>query len=250
MEYTEKRKRKREEIIDDSDGRSFGAMLGISAAFLWRNLIVKPIRWTWRQTARLTRWALGTTWLVTAWTARTTWRVTVWAVQHTWAATVWTVRAPFRALGWLYNTFVRGIPEPDDPFLAIRWRIKRRFRRRQRFMTHLFAFVGVNFIAAADAMLNSFKYQYYTDRSLLSYAVMMAFWVALLVFHFMRMRLADEEDRTMQAVLERQHDYQTPYLVEDDYAADAHMDERYTRLSAEDGSYAEVEIPREKRKRR
>jgi hypothetical protein len=231
MEYTEKRKRKREEIPH----RSFWAVLGVGTLFLWRSLIYKPARWMWRHGLRLTRWTL-----------RSSWRVTVWALQKTWAATKWTVLAPFRLLRWLYNMFIRGIPEPDDPFLAIRWRIKRRFRRRQRFMTHLFAFLGVNFIAAADWLLNSFKYHSYTGRSLLAYGVMMAFWVAVILFHFMRMRLADEEDRTIQAELERQRDYQMPYLVEDEYT----LNERYTRLAVSGESSSEMELAPEKRKRR
>jgi hypothetical protein len=182
--------------------------------------------------------------VATKWTAFSTWRATVWTAQRTWAVAKWTALAPIRALGWLYNTFIRPIPEPDEPFLAIRWRIKRRFRRRQRFMTHLFAFLGVNFVAGADWLLNSFKYQSYTGRSLLGYGVIMLFWVALLIFHFMRMRLADEEDRAMQTALEHQRDYQSPYLVEDEY------DERYERLSDDGELVIDYEIPSEKRKRR
>ncbi len=221
MEYTEKRKRKRD------DHYSVWASVGVAAAFMWRNLVVKP-----------TRFMLGALWLLTLWTARAAWRTTVWTVHQTWALTKWTALAPFRAVRGLYNTFVRGIPEPDDPFQAIRWRIKRRFRRRQRFLTHLFAFLGVNFIAVADALMNSFKYQAYTGRSLMGYGVIMTFWLVLIVFHFMRMRLADAEDHAMQSALERQ----TPYLVEDDYA-------RYARLTASDDERIETDMPHLKRKR-
>lgn len=231
--YSEKRKRK------NTSALSGAGILAGGAAFIWRNLIVRPTRWAWRQFTLASRFTLNAAvWL------------TVWAGRGMWRASVWTVRAPFRAVGWAYRTFVRGTPEPDEPFAAIRWRIARRFRRRNRFLTHLFAFLAVNFAALIDFMMNSPRYHSYTPRSFIgSYVVPMAIWATLLIFHFARMKLAEAEDNAVQTVLERQSNWQTPYLVEDEYADDT---ERYTRLSDD----AETKRPindayaHEKRKRR
>ena len=52
-------------------------------------------------------------------------------------------------------------------------------------------------------------------------------WAMLLLFHYVRARMGDAEDNAMEAALERQTSWETPYVVEDEVV----YDERYSRLT-------------------
>lgn len=225
-----KPKRKRVEIIDDFDIEPHPNRL-IQVwdffvrvlAFCINNLLITPLRWVWRQSIRLLRFSWDVSFAVLRWGWRLTGRVLNFAIDKSVKVVIWTARAPFRLMGWLWQWLFGG-PEPDDPMQALRWRIKRRYRRRNRFITHVFAYFSMN--GYLWLTYNpSYYYSYEPLRS--TPALFTLFWGVLLFFHFIRMRMGDAEDNAMEAALQRQTAWETPYVVEDEVV----YDERYARLS-------------------
>ena len=124
-----------------------------------------------------------------------------------WRATVWTAIAPFRLLRWLLhglNILINGrIPEFETVReREIYLRVKRRYRRRSRFITHVFAFVLVNGIMWIEWFSRP---DYYRPQSGPAYVGITLIWAFFLLFHHMRVRLGNEEDDAMEAAFEREY---------------------------------------------
>jgi hypothetical protein len=244
-----KPKRKRNETVDDFYTEAQPSLLAQAwnfsvrlLAFCINNLLIAPLRWTWRQSMRLLRFTFDVSVAVLRWVWRITGRALSFTLDKSWKALVWTARTPFRFLGWLWHWLFGG-PEPDDPMQALRWRIKRRYRRRNRLITHAFAFV----ILVGYFWLDYNPIYYHPYEPLRSTpAAFTLFWSVLLLFHFIRARTGDAEDSAMEAALERQSAWETPYVVEDEVV----YDERYSRLTdAEMVDYPVDERVKAKRKR-
>lgn len=228
-----KPKRKRVEIIDDFDIEPppnrliqvwdfFVRVL----AFCINNLLIAPLRWVWRQSIRLLRFSWDVSFAVLRWGWRLTGRVLNFAIDKSVKVVIWTARAPFRFMGWLWQWLFGG-PEPDDPMQALRWRIKRRYRRRNRFITHVFAFVGFNGVLWWDRFSYAWRISYDYSPWYLSPLGFTLLWGVLLLFHYVRVRTGDAEDSAMETALQHQTAWETPYVVEDEVV----YDERYARLS-------------------
>ncbi len=242
-----KPKRKRDEFVDDyfDEPRLFAQAWNFFVrvlAFCLSNLLITPLRWTWRQSMRLLRFTWDVSVAVLGWGWRLTGRVLGFTFDKSVKAIVWTARAPFRFLGWTWNWLFGG-PEPDDPMQALRWRIKRRYRRRNRFITHVFAYFTMN----GYLWLTYNSSYYYPSEPLRSTpALFTLFWGVLLFFHYVRARMGDAEDNAMETALERQTAWETPYVVEDEVV----YDERYSRLADDEIlDYPVDEQLRGKRKR-
>jgi hypothetical protein len=170
----------------------------------------------------------------TVWTLRSSWKATVWIFRTAWDATVWTVRLPFRALSWA-GQLVFGPPVKfsDPRYAEIYALIARRYRRRSRFITHLFTFILVNLTFWIDWYYQR-QFYYFEDNPVSSGLVWFTLaWMAVLAFHFIRMKHGVEEDRAIEQAIEREHDWQA--MQRRDYGDD----ERYSRL-VDDGEAMEL----------
>jgi 2TM domain len=242
-----KPKRKRDEFVDDYDDaprrltQAWNFFVRV-LAFCTNNLLIAPLRWIWRQSMSLLRFTWDVSFAVLRWSWRITGRMLSFTFDKSLKTIVWTARAPFRFLGWTWNWLFGG-PEPDDPMQALRWRIKRRYRRRNRFITHVFAYFTMN----GYLWLTYNPTYYYPDEPLRSTpALFTLFWGVVLFFHFIRMRMGDAEDSAMEAALQRQTTWETPYVVEDEVI----YDERYARLTDDEMlDYPVDERLKQKRKR-
>ncbi len=229
-EITVKRKRKREEIYEESLYVSGESPFTQLLRFLWR-LLTAPVSWSWRQFTRL----LSATWRWTKaavrWTLRSSWKATAWTISTAWDATVWTVKLPFRALVWTWQlVFGPPVRFSDPRYAEIHALITRRFRRRGRFITHLFAFMLVNFIFWVDWLYDRQYYysgDYPVSSGLLWFTVV---WGIVLAFHFIRKKHGVEEDRAIEQALEREREWEAMKRREYD------DDERYARLADDDES--------------
>jgi uncharacterized membrane protein len=227
-----KYKRKREELSEETLYRNGESTLTQILRFLWR-LLTAPIVWSWRQSMRL----LAATWRMIrsalAWTLRSTWKIITWTFRSAWDATVWTVKAPFRAVGWVWQLIFGPPVRYSNPrYAEIHALIARRYRRRSRFITHLFAFILTNALFWIDLF---YKENYYSSDYPFSFRnnllIFTALWVVVLLFHFIRMRHGVEEDHTIEQAIERErqweaaqrNSYDDPYVGQD----------RYARLSAD-----------------
>jgi hypothetical protein len=221
-----KRKRKREEIYEDSLYSSGESPITQLLRFLWR-LLTAPVRWSWRQFTRL----MSATWRMTKaalrWTLRSCWQVAVWTFHTAKDATVWTIRLPFRAFNSIWQ-FVFGPPvQFSDPrYAEIYALIARRYRRRSRFITHLFLFIITNTLLWLDwryTQPNDYFYPFYPFYSTPLLFTMI--WTIVLLFHFIRMKHGVEEDRAIEQAIEREREWQALKRREYDH------DERHTRLA-------------------
>lgn len=228
-ETTVKRKRKREEIYEESLYISGVSPLTQILRFLWR-LLTAPVSWSWRQFTRLVSATWRMTKAATAWTLRSFWKATVWTFNTAWDATVWTVRLPFRALAWTWQlVFGPPVKFSDPRYAEIYALIARRYRRRSRFITHLFAFTLVNLIFWVDWLYER-QYYYYSDdypvsSGLLWFTVV---WSVVLAFHFIRMKHGVEEDRAIEQAIEREREWEM--MTRREYGDG----ERYSRLVDDD----------------
>ncbi len=125
-------------------------------------------------------------------------------------------------------------------------RIRRRYRRRNHFILHLFAFVGINAGMWIDWLdMTAYRYDAYAPYSLGPRLGFMAFWGVVLLLHYIRLRMGEAEDRELENALEREYERQQPLYYEemDEYYGD------YAHLS-DDPAAAEYlpEPPQVKRK--
>ncbi len=228
-ETTVKRKRKREEIYEESLYISGVSPLTQILRFLWR-LLTAPVSWSWRQFTRLVSATWRMTKAATAWTLRSFWKATVWTFNTAWDATVWTVRLPFRALSWTWQlVFGPPVKFSNPRYAEIYALIARRYRRRSRFITHLFIFTLTNAIFWIDWFLHDRYYlpEYPINSGLLAFSVG---WAIVLLFHFIRMKQGVEEDRAIEQAIEREREWEALKRREYD------DDERYARLVDDDES--------------
>lgn len=187
-----KRKRKNEEWYDWADGELPPSQAGWLVQLLglsWR-VIRAPFRWTWHQSVAALRWS---------W--RTTGQVTRWSLRMTWAMTVWTVTSPFRGLRWLFSS---KEPVPQNRYEAIQQRIRRHYRRRNRFITHLLLFI-LGSAAMWINVANASYYPIYMYTVVLQQTIGISIgWAIALLYHYLRVRMADAEDQALEAALERE----------------------------------------------
>lgn len=124
-----------------------------------------------------------------------------------WRVVVWSVKAPFRFLGWTLhglNSLINGrMPELETAReREIYRRIRRRFRRRNRLYTHMLVFiVGIAslWVERANRLYGS------PFHPMEPYVFFTMMWTALLVFHYMRVRMGEAEDDALEAALEREY---------------------------------------------
>ena len=197
-----------------------GRVLGRLIQGCFQVLIVKPLRWAWQ--------------------------VTLWSLRWTWRATVWAIKAPFRWTGWLLRelwalSFGR-MPELETAREREIWRrVRRRYRRRNFFMTHIFAF----------ALIIGGMWIQYLSLTWRSYATPYLFvtliWAFFLLYHFVRYRLAEAEDTALEAALEREYERAArsqPLYYEE---IEKYYGDQYRRLS--DEPPLEARLPKAKRRR-
>ncbi|MBZ0302432.1 MAG: hypothetical protein K8J31_21980 [Anaerolineae bacterium] len=151
-----------------------------------------------------------------------------------WRVTLWAVKAPFRALGWLFRSLILLINGRPPEFETAREReiyrrVKRRYRRRNRLMTHLFAFIlilGTAWISWL-ASLNDWAYRWrepYTGQ-VIAFTLL---WAFFLIFHYVRYRMSESEDQALETALEREYEREVrsrPVYYEESqeyYGADAY----------------------------
>ena len=220
--YSEtKPKRKREEIP------TLGGMLGAMGGGVWR--------FSQRAISRVLHW----TWLAVKWSAIGSWRAVVWLTLFTWKGAGWALGLPGRMLGGVVRWW-RG-PEPyfeSERERDIYQRIRRQFRRRNRFLLHTFTYLALN---------SAFWIQWYNmsrgayPPSLWNYLALSVVTSLFLLFHFLQMRSAVAEENALETALNRER-----------YYADQYDSLRYTRLS-DDGEIVDdyyVDETEAKRKRR
>jgi len=229
---TVKRKRKHSEIIEDEFYAGTPAKSWIGSLF--RLLVIAPVAWSWRLCMRLISGVWNTAMATVRWTLRSTWRVVTWSSRTAWDATVWTVKLPFRALGWAWQAvFGPPVRYSNPRYAEIHALIARRYRRRSRFITHLFAFIFLNLYFWIDFIYTDYRYYFdqqpFTSTPLL-FTIM---WGIVLLFHFIRTKQGVEEDHAIERAIEREREWQARQ------PQDTFTDERYARL-ASDGDAVEL----------
>jgi hypothetical protein len=233
-----KRKRKNEESYDWVDGELpppqanwLSQLLSLS----WRG-IKAPFRWAWQGTLSALRWSWRQTVAMLHWSWRFTKQAAVWTLRATWAATKWTVVAPFRGLRWLFGG---EEPIPQNRYDEIRLRIRRHYRRRNRFITHLLLFALANVVMWVNAIIMNYYY-YGTMYSVVGQQTIgiSIFWGVMLLYHYIRVRMADAEDQAIEAALERERAWEFGQHFVDDAAIDDHR----VRLT-EEAPWTDWEVP-------
>jgi hypothetical protein len=247
---TVKRKRKHSEIIEDEFyARAEAAPATPWFARLFRLLVIAPVAWTWRLCIRLISGVWNATKTATWWTLRSSWRIVTWSARTAWDATVWTVKLPFRGLAWMWQAvFGPPVRYSNPRYAEIHALIARRYRRRSRFITHLFAFIFFNLAIWIDYFYTDYTY-YFDPRALTSTPLLFTImWGVVLLFHFIRTKHGVEEDHTIERAIEREREWEARQ------PQDTFIHERYARL-VDNGDAVELrqfmdEAAWEKRKNR
>ncbi len=219
--YSEaKSKRKREDIP------SMSQMLLSAVGNVWR--------FSQRSLGRLLRW----TWLMIRWTAIKSWQLTALAGVFTWKATIWTLRLPWRMLRGVGRWWLG--PQPyfeNERERDIYNRIRRQFRRRNRFRLHTFAYLVINsafWIQWLNLSWSPYRVNF------LNYVALSVVTSFFLLFHFLQMRSAVAEENAIEAALSHERHF-----------ADYHDNIRYSRLTDDgeivDEYYLEEEMSKRKR---
>lgn len=218
-----KPKRKREEIPGAGE-----QALNILAAL--GRLVIDVMRYSINGAWTGVKWSAIGTWRALKWTGRWSWRGVVFTAALAWAITVWIVLLPWRLLGGLWRWW-RG-PEPyfeSERERDIYLRIRRRFRRRNRFRVHLLGFILFNAFLWSQLLTSLYS----DPRPAL---VLLVTWTIVLLFHYLHLRSGEAEDDALTEALERERAY-----------TDTRDSARYLRLVDDDGEFYE-DIPA-KRKR-
>jgi hypothetical protein len=166
----------------------------------WKYGVVLPVKGMWRYGVVLP--AQGA-WSATKWVFRSSWRVTKWASGQAWRGVVWTAKAPFNFLGWLFGT---NIPEYlSEREKAAYRRIKRYYRRRNRFIAHSFMY-GVGWVVVLAQFFSLLRRGAETGWDMLpaigSTFAFIGVWTLLMAFHYVRIRMGEAEDAALAQVLE------------------------------------------------
>jgi hypothetical protein len=230
-----KPKRKRGQVYEDADyaydepqseGVSVGGLFAAAIAACF-NAVVGLLRWCWRTFMR----SVGFVWRISSgvlmWMLRLSGRILVWA----WHQSAWAIKLPFRFTMWTLRGLVRwyhGAPvDPDAPPLKqLHALVRRYYRRRTRFIAHSFGFTLVNGLLWLPWFVQSRQGYYFSPAS--DYLFFTGFWLFLLAFHFVRMKMGEGEDAALRAVIE-QHGYTSGY-EEVSYESS-----RYSRLATDEG---------------
>jgi hypothetical protein len=226
-ESTIKRKRKREEIYEESlyiNGESVFIQI---LRFLWR-LLIAPFAWSWRQFMRLMAASWRMTKAALGWSLRSSWQMLAWIFRIAKDTTVWTVKLPLRAFSWSWQAvFGPPVRYSNPRYAEIHALITRRYRRRRRFITHLFIFIVTNIIMWLDWWFEHPVYYFYPQHPFNSTPLLLTvIWTVILVFHFVRMRHGVEEDVAIEQAIEREREWE---LLRREYAP--FDDGRYARLA-------------------
>lgn len=135
---------------------------------------------------------------IAKWSIKGTWRFLRSGVRTIWMGFTWPVRMVWRGIRYLFLGYVPDHFESPEQEAAF-WRVKRYFRRRRFFYTHfglyLMAMVGI-WGSTIGSSING----YYIDFAPL-FAVT-GIWSMMIFFHFLRIRMADAEDRAISEILE------------------------------------------------
>ncbi|MCB9454394.1 MAG: 2TM domain-containing protein [Anaerolineaceae bacterium] len=230
-----KRKRKNDEWYDWADGElpppQAGWLVQLLGFSWW--VIKAPFSWAWRQSLAALRWSWRQTVAALRWSWRTAGRVTRWSLRVTWAATVWTATAPFRGLRWLFGG---KEPAPQNRYEEIRQRIRRHYRRRNRFITHLLLFILGNAMMWINAA--SLYYGYLNSAILRQTIGISIGWAIALLYHYLRVRMADAEDQALETALERERAWE-----QGQHFADEETPFSYGSRLAEEDTWEEWETP-------
>jgi hypothetical protein len=215
--------------------------LGRALVFSFHYLVRVPLRWSWQAT----RWTLRQCGRVLAWAGRWTGRALAW----TWRTSLLLLLQPLRGLGWLWQCGIElifgRIPEFDtvrerEIFL----RIRRRFRRRNHFITHLIVFIVVSGSLWVEWLNRDLMF-----RGPLSARLgFIGMWAVVLLLHYIRLRMGEAEDAALEAALEREYQRQQPVYYEESeaYYGDYESFHDLTDMPAEDS----FPLERAKAKRR
>jgi hypothetical protein len=207
-------------------------LLGRMLQWSYRVFVVKPLRWLWQ---------------ATVWTARVSWRATLWTLKWSWQAALWCIKTPLRWTGWLLReswALIFGrMPEFETAREREIWRrIRRRFRRRNLFITHLFAFALINGGLWVDWLNRFYQWQYYATSG---YFVLTLAWGFLLLFHYIRLRMGEAEDDALEAALEREYARGQPIYYEE---TETFYGDDYRHLRDDpDLNHAPAALPKAKR---
>ncbi|MBZ0275081.1 MAG: hypothetical protein K8I60_02985 [Anaerolineae bacterium] len=202
--------------------------------FSWR-VIKAPFIWGGRQS-----------WAVLRWSGRQSWAGVRFSLRVAWDATKWAVRLPIQVVRWLLGVE----PPPQNRYEEIRQRVRRHYRRRNRLITHFFLFIGSNIVFWADVANRPYIYHWSDGISgAEGAAIISVFWAALLLFHFIRVRMGEAEDQEIEAALERERAWEHGQPVTEHYETEVEYGSRL-RDDAELVEWEDEPVIREKAKRR
>lgn len=201
-------------------------------------MVMSAVSGVWRFSLQSIRALLRWTWRMVRWSAIKTWQLTTLVAVFTWKGVVWMTLLPWRMLHGLVRWW-RG-PEPyfeNERERDIYNRIRRQFRRRNRFRLHIFAYLTIN---------SAFWLQW-LNMSWAGYGMNFPHYIVLsvvtsffLLFHFLQMRSAVAEEHAIEAAISRERHY-----------VDYQDERRYSRLIDDseivDEYYLEEEMFKRKR---
>lgn len=141
-----------------------------------------------------------------AWIWRLTWQFTNWVLRQITRVGIWFMLTPWRLVKQLWSWF-SGTPivTGDTRLDALTNLIRRYYRRRNRFITHLFIFSAVNIGLWLDKYIDKYRW-WYDNEAIRNNVWFTIIWFCLLAFHFIRLRLGDAEDNALRAVLEKNYE--------------------------------------------
>lgn len=215
--------------------------LGRVLVFSFHYLVQVPLGWLWQAT----RWTLRQSGRVLLWA----WRQCERGLAWTWRASLWLLLQPLRGFAWLWQRGVELIFGRIPEFETVRereifLRIRRHFRRRNFFITHLIIFIVVN----GSLMVEWLNRDPLFRGPLSSRLGFMGMWAVVLLLHYIRLRMGEAEDAALEAALEREYARQRPVYYEEtdefygDYAAYHDLEDDPT------SEYLPTEQPKTKRR--
>lgn len=180
---------------------------------------------------------------IVSWVWNSAGRILNFTLRQAWSAVKWAAALPFRAARFVYYTLVGWPISTGDPWLdEVKTIIRRRFQRRRFFTTHIFVFVAgiaALWISWFDHVNNPF----WSGPTFPSGEIIFTiFWLMLLAYNFVRLKLGEAEDQALSDAIEQQRAWgvaekqkrSIQYEVEEEFAPA----ERRFRL-ADDGELVE-----------
>jgi hypothetical protein len=129
---------------------------------------------------------------------RFVWDVSRWSLMAVWSLIRWVVGLPSQLWIWFRNG---SLPNFENVYQREAYlRIKRRFRRKRRFQFHLMLFSLFNIAFILDAVLLGWNGRL-PWGSFANRLIPVIVWLGVLVFHYMRDRMAETEERELAQVM-------------------------------------------------